>query len=186
MQGYRVEESGGGGADGGVDLVLSRDGEIHLVQCKHWRAYKVGVDVVRELYGVMTARGAAAGFVVTSGSFTQAASEFTNGRNLTLIDGPRLGAMIKKAQASQAAPNPSAPSVGPAVPARRESEPQTRPVPMSAAPAPAASPTPAAAPLCPRCGSSMVGRTARRGASAGAGFWGCSGYPACRGTRPID
>ncbi|MEO6409637.1 MAG: restriction endonuclease [Burkholderiaceae bacterium] len=185
-QGYRVEQSGGGGADGGVDLVLSRGGEIHLVQCKHWRAYKVGVDVVRELYGVMTARGAAAGFVVTSGSFTPAASEFTSGRNLTLIDGSRLGAMIKKAQASQAAPKQSAPSISPAVPPRRPSEPPTRSVPISATPTPVASPKQAAAPLCPRCGSSMVGRTARRGASAGAGFWGCSGYPACRGTRPID
>ena len=30
--------------------------------------FKVGVDVVRELYGVMAAKGAACGFVVTSGT----------------------------------------------------------------------------------------------------------------------
>jgi restriction system protein len=50
-----VAEIGGGGADGGVDLVLTKPGksggEKFLVQCKQWRAYKVGVDVVRELYG---------------------------------------------------------------------------------------------------------------------------------------
>lgn len=61
LQGYRAVETGGGGADGGVDLVLSKPGtnggEKFLVQCKQWRAYKVGVDVVRELYGVMAARG---------------------------------------------------------------------------------------------------------------------------------
>ena len=74
LQGYRVMETGGGGADGGVDLVLSKDGEKHLVQCKQWRAFKVGVDVVRELYGVMAARGAAGGFVVTSGRFTDEAT----------------------------------------------------------------------------------------------------------------
>ena len=53
LQGYRVAETGGAGADGGVDLVLSKGGEKFLVQCKQWKAYKVGVDVVRELYGVM-------------------------------------------------------------------------------------------------------------------------------------
>ena len=52
LQGYRVTETGGGGADGGVDLVLMKGREKSLVQCKQWKAYKVGVQVVRELYGV--------------------------------------------------------------------------------------------------------------------------------------
>jgi ssDNA-binding Zn-finger/Zn-ribbon topoisomerase 1 len=38
---------------------------------------------------------------------------------------------------------------------------------------------------CPRCGSRMVRRTARRGARVGKTFWGCSRYPTCTGTRPI-
>jgi restriction system protein len=33
---------------------------------------------------------------------------------------------------------------------------------------------------CPRCGSSMVVRTAKRGSNAGNQIWGCSAYPACR------
>lgn len=57
LLGYRVTEIGGGGADGGVDLMLTKCGEKFLVQCKQWKAYKVGVDVVRELYGVMAAKG---------------------------------------------------------------------------------------------------------------------------------
>ena len=36
---------------------------------------------------------------------------------------------------------------------------------------------------CPLCGATMVERTAKRGASAGSVFWGCSRYPKCRGTR---
>lgn len=40
-------------------------------------------------------------------------------------------------------------------------------------------------PTCPRCGSGMVRRTARRGPNAGGPFWGCSRYPGCRGTRNI-
>jgi DNA-binding helix-hairpin-helix protein with protein kinase domain len=38
-------------------------------------------------------------------------------------------------------------------------------------------------PSCPRCGGQMVRRTARRGMSRGRGFWGCSRYPVCKGTR---
>lgn len=73
-----------------VDLVLSWRGEKHLVQCKHWQAVRVDVDVVRVLYGVMAAKGAAGGFVVTSGRFTDDAIKFASGRNITLIDGPEL------------------------------------------------------------------------------------------------
>ena len=36
---------------------------------------------------------------------------------------------------------------------------------------------------CPRCGSSMVKRLAKRGRNAGSYFWGCSRFPACKGTR---
>lgn len=40
------------------------------------------------------------------------------------------------------------------------------------------------APACPLCGKPMRQRTARRGKHAGTPFWGCSGYPECKGTRP--
>jgi four helix bundle suffix protein len=39
------------------------------------------------------------------------------------------------------------------------------------------------APACPRCGQTMVLRTARQGPNAGLQFWGCSRYPDCKGTR---
>lgn len=93
--GYAVTETGGGGADEGVDLALSKDNEKFLVQCKQWRAMKVGVTTVRELYGVMAAKGAAGGFVVTSGKFTKEAERFAAGRNITLIDGVVLIELIK-------------------------------------------------------------------------------------------
>jgi restriction system protein len=38
-------------------------------------------------------------------------------------------------------------------------------------------------PMCPRCGSGMVRRTAHQGLNAGRSFWGCSRFPQCRGTR---
>lgn len=84
-QGYVVTEAGGSAPDGGIDLQLIKGGEHFLVQCKQWRAYKVGVDVVRQLYGVMAARGAVGGFVVTSGEFTDDARSFSSGRNILLV-----------------------------------------------------------------------------------------------------
>jgi DNA-binding helix-hairpin-helix protein with protein kinase domain len=36
---------------------------------------------------------------------------------------------------------------------------------------------------CPSCGAPMVRRTARKGKHAGRQFWGCSKFPACKGTR---
>ncbi len=43
-----------------------------------------------------------------------------------------------------------------------------------------------ASPACPACGAAMVRRTARKGPNAGNVFWGCSKYPECTGTRPVE
>ena len=39
--------------------------------------------------------------------------------------------------------------------------------------------------ICPKCGESMVLRTAKKGANSGNKFWGCSGYPACRTVQEL-
>ncbi|WP_038051233.1 nuclease-related domain-containing protein [Thioalkalivibrio sp. ALJ1] len=39
---------------------------------------------------------------------------------------------------------------------------------------------------CPKCGSAMVKRKARRGSNMGQEFWGCTQYPACRGTKAVQ
>lgn len=158
LQGYQVTEQGGSQADGGVDLVLRKGNEKFLVQCKQWKAYKVSVDVVRQLYGVMAAQGAAGGFVITSGSFTPDAQAFADGRNVKLVDGRKLFSLI---QQTQHADSRSAPATPPAhTAAKTDSE-----------------------PTCPTCQAAMVRRTAKKGINAGSQFWGCSRYPACRGTR---
>ena len=97
-KGYSVTESGGGGADGGVDLVLKKDDEKILVQCKHWRAVKIGVKIIRELYGVVTAEGATGGIVITSGQFTREARDFASRKPIELIDGNQLQRLIAGVQ----------------------------------------------------------------------------------------
>lgn len=161
-KGYTVVENGGGGADGGVDLVLRKGNEKFLVQCKQWKAYKVGVSTVRELYGVMAAEGAVGGFVVTSGVFTADAKSFADGRNINLIGGSELTALIKKVQ----------------------SQPHTITTTQQRTSQSVAAPT--TDPNCPSCGNTMIKRTAKKGANTGKSFWGCSGYPQCRGVVAID
>ena len=163
LQGYQVVENFEPGPDGGIDLTLRKNGEKYLVQCKQWRAFKVGVPVVRELYGVMAAKGAAGGFVVTSGRFTPEAEAFASGRNLRLLDGPQLHRLLKQARGSASAKSDDGNKAGQA---------------SSAAPQAAKT----TAPSCPRCAQPMVRRTARKGVNAGQEFWGCSDYPRCRGT----
>lgn len=154
-QGYRVEETGLGGADGGIDLVLFRGGRRTLVQCKHWRREKVPVAVVREMYGLLTHHGADEVFVAAMGGFTPDAERFAAGKPIRLIEGATLLDMIRSVQRGQggAAATPAA--------GRMQA-------PVEAAPG------------CPRCGAAMVRRTNRRDGSS---FWGCSRFPSCRGAR---
>lgn len=85
-QGYQVIETPAG-PDGGIDLVLRKDGKKTYVQCKHWKTYKVGVDKVRELLGAMTAGGADYGVLVTTGEFTASALQFGSKHAISLIAG---------------------------------------------------------------------------------------------------
>jgi restriction system protein len=96
-QGYFVLENPGEGADGGVDLRLRKDCKKVYVQCKHWRR-DVGVKVVRELYGVIKAQNAAKGIIVTSGSFSADAMSFAKGKEIELVDGKQLLALVAGVQ----------------------------------------------------------------------------------------
>ncbi|WP_232428966.1 restriction endonuclease [Aromatoleum toluclasticum] len=155
QKGYRVVERGGDGPDGGVDLEAYQGRDKYLIQCKQWKARQVGVATVRELYGVMTAERAVGGFVAASGSFTADAQAFAEGRSIRLVDARGLRRMIGGVKVSAHAQ----------------------------APAPRPDAAPPANPACPKCGSTMVRRTAKSGSNAGSEFWGCAKYPACRGIR---
>lgn len=97
-QGYQVRELGGGGPDGGVDLLLFKDGKKSIVQCKRWKTYSVGVSPVRELYGVMVAAHAQESIFVSSGQYTNEAKQFAKGKPIHLIDGHALLKLVQKVQ----------------------------------------------------------------------------------------
>lgn len=167
-QGFSVEETGGGGADGGIDLILRGKGQKILVQCKQWRSFKVGVKVVREMYGIMVAERADRVIVVTSGVYTQESHGFARGKPIELIDGRSLVQLIRTVKREAVAARNVA-SAQPAQPA------PTKVLSVRVAASAAAAPT------CPKCGVQMVMRTARKGPNAGNTFWGCPRFPSCRG-----
>lgn len=164
-QGYTVEETGLGGADGGIDLILRKGSQRTLVQCKQWRRQQVPVNVVREMYGLLAHHGAHAVRIATVGSFTKDAARFAAGKPIELMDGATLLAMIRSVQ----------------VEGRPATQPQdTTSAPVVAPHADTAASVTASAPDCPRCGRAMIECTNRRTNST---FWGCASFPACRGTR---
>ncbi len=151
-KGYLAEVVGSPAGDGGVDIVLTARNERFFVQCKQWKAFKVGVKPVRELLGVVVSEKANRGILVTSGRFTNEAIRFARSNPvIDLVDGEQLAVLVLSAQGKEAVSSP-------------------KPITMGGA-----------NPSCPRCGSRMVLRTAKSGANIGNQFWGCSRFPTCRG-----
>lgn len=79
-QGYEVELTPASG-DGGFDIYAARkDGLgqfLYLVECKRYvPPNKVGVEVVRSLYGVVQSQRATAGAIVTTSYFTAGAEKY--------------------------------------------------------------------------------------------------------------
>lgn len=153
QKGFRVSQCLSHAPDGGVDIELKKDGELQLVQCKHWKARKVGVKVLRELYGVMLDRQADKMIVVTSGNFTAEAITFAASKPFELIHGGKLLAMIEETK-------PKRETVREQMATRDEPN--------------------APSPVCPKCKSPMVRRMAKRGKHQGSSFYGCSRFPQCR------
>jgi restriction system protein len=153
-RGYSVRTTGSGMPDGAADLTLKKDGLTYLVQCKQWRASRVGVTTPRELYDVIASRSAAGGFVLTSGIFTDEARAFVRGKNIELMDGKALLELIGKVRA----------------PVKFFRDPLSI--------------NTTGAPFCPECQSRMVMRKAKHGPNVGKDYWRCARHPDCRGTRP--
>ncbi len=167
-KGYEVKGLGGNGPDGGIDLIATNsNGEKIIIQCKHWRAFKVPVQIVREVYGVMVDNAASGAAVITSGSFTRDAEDFVVNKPIELIDGKALAKLISEVKIAAPAPMPAA-AIKSAPHQRQAVLVQTNPP-----------------PLCPHCKKEMVLREARPQYAAPGKFWGCANFPRCRYTAPF-
>jgi len=170
-QGYMVAEHGGPQPDNCTDLSLRRDGHRKIVQCKHWKKQKVGLPVVREVYGEMVSQSANGAVIVTTGQFTRETQDWAKGKPLELINGARLWEMVEtqRARAADAAGREAAPQV-----ASTEGDQEQAPAGSDAV-----------APGCPRCGGPTLLKTARKGVNIGRQFYGCQAFPRCRGTVDV-
>lgn len=73
------------GGDGGIDIVLQKQGRKIAVQCKRYKS-SVGPHVIRDLWGTMHALGFDEGCIVTTTGFTKGVVDFARGKSIYLID----------------------------------------------------------------------------------------------------
>jgi len=90
--GWNVEETKVTG-DGGIDLVLNKDGEHSIAQCKRFKN-TVGEPVLRDFYGTMMSEGVSKGYFVTTGLFSLSAQKFAEEKPIILIDRGILANML--------------------------------------------------------------------------------------------
>lgn len=76
--------------DSGFDFMLGRDGQRHLLSCKHGRAYVLGEQAVREFATAIRMQGADGGVIATLGKVDGFAREIAEAHRIDLIDGNLL------------------------------------------------------------------------------------------------
>ena len=83
--------------DGGIDLIAYNHQPMlegkYIVQCKRYSG-SVGEPIIRDLYGVVNSERANKGILITTGTFTKSAVEFSMGKQLELIGGERLNQLL--------------------------------------------------------------------------------------------
>ena len=154
MAGFVAKETNIG-ADGGVDIRVSKPGDDNfkgIVQCKAWNTYKVGIKPIRELFGIMAADRIGTGIFMTSGVFTSEAEDFAKGK-MNLISGDTFIDRIKKLPEEDQKRLLSV---------ALEGDYKT--------------------PTCPQCDIKMSLRESSKGRNTGGHFWGCVRYPRCKQT----
>jgi restriction system protein len=156
-EGYTIELSAAVNTEDGIDLMLRRDSETTLVQCKHWKAPRVTAREVREFYGTMAAGGTPRGIFVTTGMFTPDATSFAPDKGIELIDGAALAAKI----AAVAKPGENLCAVSSWI---EDFTAHAR----------------IFDPECPTCHGTMIIHHNR---ASGAPSWNCRSYPRCPGRR---
>ena len=142
-----------------ADLRLKRDARTSLVCCKKYYVRKIPLSMVLEFYSAMLKWPLLEkGYFITTGSFSDEARKFASDKPLVLIDGERLTDFARIAESIDAA--------------RGWSSLQNNPGEIGYA--------------CPICGASMFLRTVESNSHSVTQFWGCSSYPACKGTLRKD
>lgn len=145
------------GADGGIDIKIKDNQGVTFVvgQCKSWKR-QIGVNLIRELYGVMAAEKAKHGIFLTTSTYSLEAQAFAKDKHLMLVDAEELVNLINKLEVEN-----------------------RKRIDMVATAGDYTTPT------CVQCNEKMVKRVAKKGKNEGGEFWGCVNYPKCRVTMKV-
>jgi HJR/Mrr/RecB family endonuclease len=97
--GYTVTRRGGANPDGGIDLVIERDGETAAVQCKQWKTWNVGVKAVREFLGALTDAGIQKGIFITIRGYTGDAKQLAEKHGIEIVNEAGLAELLESTDA---------------------------------------------------------------------------------------
>lgn len=92
--GYEVTRRGGANPDGGIDLLIKKNGQQSAVQCKQWKKWNVGVKAVRELLGAMSDAKVQKGVFVTLAGYTGDAKALAEKNAIEMLTETHLAKML--------------------------------------------------------------------------------------------
>jgi restriction system protein len=102
--GYKAEKVGGS-HDGGIDVIIKKDGETGYIQCKKFITREVPVGAVRDFYGAFIGHlSTAKGYFISTNKFTLEAIKFAEDKPIELIDHFKLIKYIKIADKENKCP----------------------------------------------------------------------------------
>jgi restriction system protein len=94
-QGFRREGYVVTRMEGGVDLVLRREGLVTLVACKRWKAVRTGIEPLREFDAATRKHGAVGRMYIAPGEVTENARVFAAERNIRLVQEEELARLLR-------------------------------------------------------------------------------------------
>jgi hypothetical protein len=97
--GYTVTRRGGANPDGGIDLVIEKDGQRSAVQCKQWKTWSVGVKAVREFLGALTDAEIKKGIFITLCGYTGEAKQLAEKHGIEIVNETGLAQMLESTEA---------------------------------------------------------------------------------------
>ena len=99
-QGYQVNRRGGANPDGGIDLIIEKNGVRQGVQCKHWQTSKIKESTVRELVGALHIGGLQRGVFVSLGGCTDPARRLAEAQGIAILEECQVADMLAAVDAS--------------------------------------------------------------------------------------
>jgi restriction system protein len=97
--GYTVTRRGGANPDGGIDLMIEKDGQQSAIQCKQWKTWNVGVRQVREFLGALTHAKVQKGIFITLRGYTGDAKMFADEHNIEMLNENDLTRLLDRTDA---------------------------------------------------------------------------------------